>query len=520
MHMTHLRKFHFTAGIAFKIECNRVSEMQNVSVSWSQRTNRSLENITGIKIKHNTLWFLPAESFHSGNYSCFSRNGNETWETIFLVSVVNGTCPHWNRNDIAKSTKELRCFLDHIFDFDPQYQITWFKDCSPLNVTNSTVVQINRSSEMAGLYTCFVTFTFEGQNYTSAQTTLIKTHSLDDGFTQPTVIFPKNETHSVKLGESFKLTCKAFIGKDNIEETMMYWSSDSESINLNNCDITVEENKYMLCTLNIPEVTAEFLHTNLYCRIQHSAGHDYGTLRLIPANQSERYCWIVVGVVTVLILLGAVLFHLFKVDLVLTYRDLCLPLSVQSDGKSYDAYVSYLHGDQLSLSSTMTFALHFLPAVLEDLYGYKLFISGRDEIPGEAVQDAIADRMNQCRRLIIVLTSQSFAKPQTDAKKSLLSDCELAVMQTNPVQLWGTYEQRVGLYDALVKEGLKVILVQVDDGVEESLLPESLRYISRNKGILKWRTNSSESANRKFWKYLRYRMPPTRQQKSKQIMTL
>ncbi|XP_051565505.1 interleukin-1 receptor-like 2 [Myxocyprinus asiaticus] len=256
---------------------------------------------------------------------------------------------------------------------------------------------------MAGLYTCFVTFTFEGQNYTSAQTTLIKTHSLDDGFTQPTVIFPKNETHSVKLGESFKLTCKAFIGKDNIEETMMYWSSDSESINLNNCDIT--------------------------------------------------------------------------------------------DGKSYDAYVSYLHGDQLSLSSTMTFALHFLPAVLEDLYGYKLFISGRDEIPGEAVQDAIADRMNQCRRLIIVLTSQSFAKPQTDAKKSLLSDCELAVMQTNPVQLWGTYEQRVGLYDALVKEGLKVILVQVDDGVEESLLPESLRYISRNKGILKWRTNSSEDSS-------------------------
>lgn len=57
------------------------------------------------------------------------------------------------------------------------------------------------------------------------------------------------------------------------------------------------------------------------------------------------------------------------------------------DGKSYDAYVSYLHGDELDLSSTMTFALQSLPAVLEERYGYKLFISGRDELPGEGKDD-------------------------------------------------------------------------------------------------------------------------------------
>ncbi|XP_051999063.1 interleukin-1 receptor type 1-like isoform X2 [Xyrauchen texanus] len=519
MHMTHLRKFNFTAGFAFQLQCNRNLKISNVSVSWSQMTNRSLENVRGINVNHSTLWFLPAELSHSGNYSCFCRDGNDTWETIFMVSVENGTCPHWNRVDYAKSTKELRCFLDNIFEFDPQYHITWFKDCSPLNVTNSTYVQINRSSEMAGLYTCFVTFTFEGQIYTSAQTTQIENHSLFDRDTPPTIIYPKNEMHSVRLGESFKFTCKAHIGKNNINEMLMYWWWDSESIALNYSGITVEGDM-LLCTLNIPEVTEEYLNTNLQCYVEHSAGDDSGILRLTQANQSELYCWIGVGVVTVLILLAAVLFYLFKVDLVLTYRNLCLPLSVQNDGKCYDAYVSYLHGDQLSLSSTMTFALHFLPTVLEDLHDYKLFISGRDDLPGEAVQDTIADRMNRCRRLIIVLTSQSFAKPQTDTKNSLLSDCELAVMPTNPVELWGTYEQRVGLYDALVKEGLKVILVQVDDGVEESLLPESLQYISRTKGILKWRTNSSERANRKFWKYLRYRMPPARLQKCKQSPTL
>lgn len=51
-----------------------------------------------------------------------------------------------------------------------------------------------------------------------------------------------------------------------------------------------------------------------------------------------------------------------------------------ADGKPYDAYVSYPHGDDHSVES---FALHVLPEVLEDRLGYKLFISGRDTLPGE-----------------------------------------------------------------------------------------------------------------------------------------
>lgn len=53
-----------------------------------------------------------------------------------------------------------------------------------------------------------------------------------------------------------------------------------------------------------------------------------------------------------------------------------------TDGKLYDAYVSYLHGDDHSASFATTFALHVLPEVLEDRLGYKLFISGRDALPG------------------------------------------------------------------------------------------------------------------------------------------
>lgn len=53
-----------------------------------------------------------------------------------------------------------------------------------------------------------------------------------------------------------------------------------------------------------------------------------------------------------------------------------------TDGKLYDAYVSYLHGDDHTVSSATTFTLRVLPEVLEDRFGYKLFISDRDAYPG------------------------------------------------------------------------------------------------------------------------------------------
>lgn len=57
--------------------------------------------------------------------------------------------------------------------------------------------------------------------------------------------------------------------------------------------------------------------------------------------------------------------------------------SAVSDGKLYDAYVSYLHHNNLCSSHAENFVMHILPEVLEGLHGYKLFIRGRDNLPGE-----------------------------------------------------------------------------------------------------------------------------------------
>ncbi|KAG1927410.1 interleukin-1 receptor type 1 [Pimephales promelas] len=502
MPMTHRRSANFVAGLVFNLHCERNS--QNVSVSWSRVPRQSLGNITGITIKDNALWFLPAELVHSGEYSCFSRNGNETQEIIFEVSVQNETCPRKNREDDVKSIKEVECFLPHVFELDPGAQVSWRKNCHPLDGNNRRVFPMNRSDEMVGLYTCFVNFTLEGLNYSAAQTTNIYSRPSDFVVTEPKIIYPQQETHTVTLGKSFKLCCKALVGKNAMEETDIYWMSESLTLNFSSSTMKESEQLYALSVLFIPEVTYDYLNTDLTCVVLHPAGSDSVKVQLILASQKERLYWIGLGLVALVTLLGAVAL-LFRVDLVLVYRDVCSSSAVCSDGKSYDAYVSYLHGDRLISSSAMTFALHSLPEMLEDLYGYKLFISGRDELPGEAVHEVIADRMSRSRRLIIVLTSQS----QTDGtRKPLMSDDAVRLEEPSSAQMCAAYEQRVGVYDALVKQGLKVLLVQVEDGVEEASLPESLRFIRRSKGILQWRQNASDRANRRFWKYVRYHMPP------------
>ncbi|XP_067300832.1 interleukin-1 receptor type 1 [Pseudorasbora parva] len=499
MHLTHRRsEDFFAAGLVFRLQCNRYR--QNVSVFWSRVSGPRLENLSGVSIRDDDLWFLPVQLNHSGQYSCFSRKGNETWETIFDVFVHNETCPRRNREDDVKSTNVLRCLLSHIFELDPSAQVTWRNNCQPLSGNYGTVFPINRSPERVGLYSCFVNFTFEGENFSAAQTTEIYNQVIV--VTRPEIIYPRQDTHAVTLGESTEVSCKALVGENDMDETDIYWISDIDDLDLNYESTTLEESgrKYMLSVLSIPEVTAEYLYVNLTCLVQHPAGTVSGTVQLIPESPKHYRLGLGLAAVLALLMVLATVALIFRVDLVLAFRDVCPSAAACNDGKSYDAYVSYLHGDQLSSSTAMTFALRFLPAELEDLYGYKLFISGRDELPGEAVHEVVADRMSRSRRLIIVLTAQS----QSDvSQKALLSEAGMQMQESCSV-----YEQRVGLYDALVKQGLKVILVQVEDGVEEAQLPESLRFIWRTRGILRWRTNAGDRANRRFWKRMRYLMPP------------
>lgn len=61
-----------------------------------------------------------------------------------------------------------------------------------------------------------------------------------------------------------------------------------------------------------------------------------------------------------------------------------LDFLADSDGKLYDAYVAYPSPCSTGYSAQVEhFAIHTLPQVLEKTCGYKLFLAGRDCLPGQ-----------------------------------------------------------------------------------------------------------------------------------------
>ncbi|CAL8321163.1 unnamed protein product [Merluccius merluccius] len=151
------------------------------------------------------------------------------------------------------------------------------------------------------------------------------------------------------------------------------------------------------------------------CRLNFSlGGHNYTAARSInltlgTADHSSLYVCVLVPLTLCLVGLALALGWLFRMELVLAYRRLRgLLISQQvSDGKLYDAYVSYLYSSGGGSSEVVTFALTVLPEVLEKQHGFRLFIRGRDDCPGEALHDVIAGMVSMSRRLVLILSAQS-----------------------------------------------------------------------------------------------------------------
>ncbi|NWI16489.1 ILRL1 protein, partial [Crypturellus soui] len=154
------------------------------------------------------------------------------------------------------------------------------------------------------------------------------------------------------------------------------------------------------------------------------------------------------------------------------------------DGKIYDAYVIYPKSHTSEANFVEYFVYQILPDVLENECGYKLCIYGRDICPGEG--NAIEKRIQKSRRLIIILTLQS------------IHGEDLA------------YDQHIAFYNALIQNDTKVILLEMEAIGSYENLQESLRYIIKQQGTIKWKekpTGHPQSPNSKFWKHVRYHMP-------------
>lgn len=105
-----------------------------------------------------------------------------------------------------------------------------------------------------------------------------------------------------------------------------------------------------------------------------------------------------------------------------------------------------------------------------------------------AVVSVADETLKQSRRLMIILGSET-------PRCCLLED---------------TSEQQLAMYNALIRDGIQVILIEMGEIQDYTSMPESIRYVKQKHGAIQWKGDFSEkscSANTRFWKNVRYQMP-------------
>ncbi|XP_026152178.1 interleukin-1 receptor-like 2 [Mastacembelus armatus] len=508
--------YRVSAGHLFLLRCPFVDSHTNVT--WSREGRPQLGLPTGVEVRDGLLWFLPVQTSHNGTYTCEKRNGAGVLRMTFGVSVSSGKCPDPpETKSITWGVSEgLPCKQPEIFKLNNTRKIQWMKDCQPVepvSVDEYGFMRLHQVSDKdAGKYTCLIDISLNGKNYTAARSIQLTINN-DTVYTDLEVVSPQEEVVVVEVGMRWELKCLAYIGFSEDNDILMYWTIDREftedykELNQSLKYIHHKHKVFRLCTLYFSEVRRRFLNIPFYCHVISPVKAISHMVMLQEADHSALHTSVALCLTAsfvILVLAPASVF--FKVDLVLVYRKLLRRVSKKQapDGKLYDGYVIFSYPNTLSSTEVVNFALQILPEELENKHGYSLYIRGRDDCPGQAVHDVIAATVHLCRRLIIILPPQepSADDGETEKELSLCDD-----------QIW-CYEQKLGLHSALTHKDLQVILVEIDGPVDYSRLPESLRYIKRKQGALKWRTASLGThklatlcSNRRFWKNLRYYMP-------------
>lgn len=242
---------------------------------------------------------------------------------------------------------------------------------------------------------------------------------------------------------------------------------------------------------NISEVKLKDYAYKFFCHFIYDSQEFTSYIKLEHPVQNIRG-YLIGGGISLIFLLFLILivYKIFKIDIVLWYRSSCHPLLGKkvSDGKIYDAYVLYPKNRESCLYSSDIFALKILPEVLERQCGYNLFIFGRNDLAGEAVIDVTDEKIHQSRRVIIILVPEPSCY-------GILEDAS---------------EKHLAVYNALIQDGIKIILIELEKIEDYANMPESIKYVKQKYGAIRWTGDFSErshSASTRFWKKVRYHMP-------------
>ncbi|XP_030057305.1 interleukin-18 receptor 1 [Microcaecilia unicolor] len=471
-----------------------------------------LETTGRIISKEFSLQFWPAQLSDIGTYLYILRNNISSPELSLHVhrrskDCYSSDCIFSNNGMISKSFT-MQCettqnkWSDYIIGAP-----AWYKGCNFLK-TEETFHFDELQKYDSGNYTCEVTLTHAGKNFSIRRTTYLILEDPPE-ITKPRImgedITPNVE---VEMGKELRLNCTAFVGYlNNSKDLMLYWfkkenSNDETETFIEPCNDTnkkemqcedkltkvVDGKNYITKQLQFQNVQEEDLKYTYICKMSSTVQNDNRTYMLKKKEKTPHIPKHVfaAGMTTAVIfsaiaIIMVVLCLIFRVDLVLLYRDLMGRDETLADGKEFDAYVSYLNECMLASEDEREFVLQILPNILENHYGYKLCIFERDVTPGGAIVDDIHSFIEKSRRLIIILT------------RNYMSDKAM-------------YEIESGLHIALVEKKIQVILIEFKPLRDFKFIPESLSLLKSNR-IVKWKAKKSVSLNSRFWKNIRYLMP-------------
>ncbi|NWT19288.1 ILRL2 protein, partial [Vireo altiloquus] len=509
-----LRQSLVPDGQPLAIKCSPEKSLKSgdYNLTWYKVGNQTAvprDKLSRVHQQKNLIWFLPSMLEDSGDYECVIRNLTSYKKMCTKVTVfkrIDGICLNekFAVEEVIFTSTSAKVVCPHLDYFRNKKNIQpvrWYKDCQLLEgkrfaLSNSDLIIFNVTVHDKGNYTCETTYTYNGRQYNiSRDISLIV--EVTPPKKPPEISYPRNNSIEVELGSQVTVDCNT-TGADGYEPFQKgLWFYGSICHLLDRGETSYDGRPMHSVKLIISEVSSEDYEQPFVCQASNAFGQ-VASYIILKHRVPDIRRWLTGGLVSLLILtfITLIIYKIFKIDLVLWYRNsVCAITSMEDmlmfvlDGKIYDAYVLDTKSSEgRSVCCLETFVRRILPDVLEKQCGYNLFILGRDDLPGEAVVSVADETLKQSRRLMIILGSET-------------SSCSL---------LEDTSEQQLAMYNALIRDGIQVILIEMAEIQDYTSMPESIRYIKQKHGAIRWKGDFSEkscSANTRFWKNVRYQMP-------------
>ncbi|XP_066433887.1 interleukin-18 receptor 1-like isoform X2 [Eleutherodactylus coqui] len=380
------------------------------------------------------------------------------------------------------------------------YSTSWYKDCKEYVKNRSEISFESLKQADSAVYMYTITHMYNAKNYSACgKKRLIVKGNREN--TRPIILGGEIVTTIVELGKNYTLTCEAF---GDTRFPSLYWirtnKSNTEDLDdiLDPCNPAMNKtcmgniskkckNSNLCRDLHLINVSDDDIKYPYKCQLRTAIGSDIKLFVLKLKEKSQDisrtvFTTSIIASVTcsvsVVFLIGLCI--LFRIRIVLLYRSITGVDETIGDGKEFDAYLSFESSSTYE-SNERHFAFHTLAPILENCFGYKLFIFERDVIPGGALVDDMNSFLEKSRRLIVIL-NKSF------------TSCK------------AMYELESGLHKAMVERKIKVILIEFTPLSEQGFQLESLQLL-KMKNRVKWKGNRSSPLNSEFWKKMQYLMP-------------